>query len=247
MKILILFIITLLAPFKYLVTDCLATSSCVSSFDKKPHTVVCIHGFLGSDWNMGFFKKHLIRDGWEVVTWDYHSREATIEAHAQNFVKELNNIAKLHPGCPIYFVAHSMGSLILRTALNHPLCPVEAKTGRIVLLTPLNQSSCFAKELSTFYLGRLLLKDWSGKELSVNENFQYLGKFPESVKVLVIAGCFGWNPFLKEKNDGTLGVTETALTTPYEYVELVVGHAGVLVSKKALRLTKKFLKEERIN
>lgn len=222
----------------------LTTFNCYSmDFQKKPLTVVCIHGFLGSDWNMAFFKKHLIRDKWEVVTWDYPSREATIEEHASDFVKELNKIANLHPGHPICFIAHSMGSLILRTALNSPFCPIEAKIGRIVLLTPLNQSCSFARQLNEFSLGRWLLKDLSGKELALKTDFKYLGNFPSTTKVLVIAGRLGWNPFLKEKNDGTIAVGETALTTPHEYEELVVGHAGILLSKKALRLTRQFLRE----
>ena len=233
MKKLILAVLILLIQFNCHAND----------YYKKPETVVCIHGFLGSDWNMAFFKKHLIRDGWEVLTWDYPSRDATIEEHARDFVKELNRIAELQPNHPICFVAHSMGSLILRTALNSPLCPIEAKTGRIVLLTPLNQSSSFARQLSEFYLGKLLLKDCSGKELALNKDFKYLGKFPDTANVLVIAGRLGWNPFLKEKNDGTIAVGETTLSTPYEYEELMVGHAGILLSKKALRLTKKFLKE----
>lgn len=209
--------------------------------DQKTHTVVCIHGFLGSDWNMAFFKKHLTRSGWDVISWDYPSRDATITQHAQAFVKQLQGIAQEDPGHPICFVAHSMGSLVLRAALNHPLCPMEAKIGRIVLLTPLNQGSSLAKQMHEFYLGKLLLKEHSGKELAIYRDFQDIGDFPETAKVLVIAGRLGWNPFLKEKNDGTLAVTETILNTPHEHVELLVGHAGVLLSKQALRLTKNFL------
>ena len=211
------------------------------AIDQKHHTVVCVHGFLGSDWNMAFFKKHLTRSGWNVIVWDYPSRDATINEHARALLQELQDIVKASPGDPICFVAHSMGSLVLRAALNDPLCPIEAKIGRIVLLTPLNQGSSLAKQMHEFYLGKLLLKNYAGKELAIYRDFQSIGNFPETTKVLVIAGRLGWNPFLKEKNDGTLAVTETILSTPHEYIELLVGHASVLLSKQALRLTKNFL------
>lgn len=204
--------------------------------------VVCIHGFLGSAWNLSFYKKHLVKDGWDVRGWNYSSRSATIEEHAEEFVKELNFIAHLYPKKPISFVAHSMGSLVLRSALNSPFCPQEAKTGKIVLLAPPNQGAMLAKQMADYSLGQFLLKDRSGKELSTCKDFNHLGSFPDTAKVLVIAGTLSWNPMLDGANDGAVKVVETFLTTPHVHEEIPIGHASILISKKAVKLTRQFLK-----
>ena len=50
------------------------------------------------------------------------------------------------------------------------------------------------------------------------QDFSYLGDFPKSLDVLVIAGTFGCNPFIWEKNDGKAGVSETRLSTEHPIV-----------------------------
>lgn len=211
----------------------------------KHEHVVCIHGFLGAPWNMHFLAKNLSKKGWQVTNFGYASRDDTIDAHAKKLVKELQTLAKKNPEKPIHFVAHSMGCLVLRSALNHPECPKEAKTGRMVLLTPPNQGSVWARFLQRFSWFRSFAKDKAGKELSTAKNFDHLGDLPPSLeKVLVIAGDFGFNPFIPEKNDGTVGVSETCLNTPHEHMILSSGHKTILFSKETFAQIYHFLKKE---
>ncbi len=214
----------------------------IFSCEERP-TVVCIHGFFGSEWNMLYFRKHLLKDGWNVVNWGYPSRSATIKTHSEKLVLDLQQISQDHPGEPISFVAHSMGSLVLRAALNHHACPNEAQMGQIVLLAPPNQGSSYARMIAKLSLGRILLKEYAGLELSSKLDFDHLGEFPKTANVLVISGDSGWNPFLKGKNDGTLSLEETRLNSPHVSKEISTGHKTILISKKALFLAQEFLKE----
>ena len=75
--------------------------------------------------------------------------------------------------------------------------------------------------------------------------FEYLGNYPSSLEgVLVIAGSLGFNPLLEGKNDGTLAVGETFLSTPHEHIVVKQGHKTMLLSKKTYSLISRFLKPE---
>ena len=83
-------------------------------------TVICIHGFHGAPWNMYLLEKNFNRRGFDVTNWGYPSSDKTIESHGQDLVSTLQKIALNKPGAPMFFVTHSMGGLVLRSALNHP-------------------------------------------------------------------------------------------------------------------------------
>ena len=206
--------------------------------------VVCIHGFMGGKWHMHFLEKNLKHDGWNVINWGYRSTDDYIKNHGMTLNKQLVELAKARPGKPIHFVAHSMGSLVLLAALNHPEAPIEAKTGRIVLIAPPLKGSAWARWLSKFALIRGIAKNFSGKELMTTTNyFDTLGAYPNSIeKILVIAGCLGFNPILKGPNDGTIAVDETLPPFPHQHIVVNSGHKTIVYSKKVSKLTREFLK-----
>ncbi len=207
----------------------------------KDESVVCIHGFLESSWNMHFMAKNLKRSGWKVFNWNYESRNKKIEEHSQDLVRELQKIASKHPNKPIHFVAHSMGCLIVRSALNHAECPEEAKTGKAILLAPPNQGSSWGRILAKFPFAKKMAKNFSGKQLMEEESFQNLGEFPPSKKILIMAGNLGFNPFITGENDGVVAVHETFLNTPHQHVVIKREHATIVFSKKALTIADQFL------
>lgn len=209
----------------------------------KEESVVCIHGFMGASWNMHFLEKKLRKDGWDTINWHYPSRDRFIEEHAKELVSYLISLVDRKPKTPIHFVAHSMGSLVLLAALNDPLCPQEAKVGKVVLLAPPLKGSYWARWVGQFSLIRWIAKDFSGYELMTKPNFDDLGNYPSSLEgVLVIAGSLGFNPICGEKNDGTLALKETFLSTPHERAEIKRGHKTIIFSKKAHTLISQFLK-----
>lgn len=205
--------------------------------------LVCIHGFLGAPWNMHLFSKNFTKKGWEVTNWGYSSRDKTIQSHSKDLVIELCKLANKHPGKAIDFLAHSMGCLVLRAALNHPDCPQEAKIGKAVLLAPPNKGSSYAHFLNGFSFIRSFAKDKSGKELLTEDDFEHLGQMPSTIEnVLVIAGNYGYNPVIPGENDGTVAVAETCLSTPHQHIVLNTGHKSILFNKDTFINAYYFLK-----
>lgn len=205
-------------------------------------SVVCIHGFLGGKWTMHYLGKNIKREGFDVLNWKYPSTKRSIQSHSHHLVQELRSISENKPNKPIHFVTHSMGALVLLGALNHPNCPKEAKIGKLILISPPLKGSKWGRWLHRFSLIRWLAKDFSGKELMTQENFDYLGEYPHSIQnILVIAGTFGFNPFLKGKNDGTLLLEETFLSTSHERIVVNRGHKTIVFSKKVCGIILDFL------
>ncbi len=59
----------------------------------------------------------------------------------------------------------------------------------------------------------------------------------------MIAGNLGFNPFIKESNDGKVAVKETFLNTPHEHCVVGAGHSWISLSPKVIRVAKAFLFE----
>lgn len=213
---------------------------------KADDLVVCIHGFMGGKWCMRYIEKNLSEDGWNVVNWDYPSRDDIIQNHGEKLAFSLKELALKNPTKPIHFVAHSMGSLVLLAALNHKEAPMEAKIGKVVLIAPPLQGSLWARWLSQFEWVKKILKEYSGKELMSETNyFELFGNYPDSIeKILVIAGSFGFNPILEGENDGTIAVSETFLNTPHEHVTVKSGHKSIVFNSTVLQLIKAFFLAE---
>ncbi|HSX03538.1 MAG TPA: alpha/beta hydrolase [Rhabdochlamydiaceae bacterium] len=205
-------------------------------------SVICIHGLFAGPWTMQYIAKHFEKDGYQVKNWGYPSLDRKIEEHAENLVRELKKIALEKPGRPMQFIAHSLGCLVLRSAVNHPECPGEAKMGKVVLLAPPNQGSSWARLLEQSTIVKKVLKEEAGKQVLTENDFKHLGEFPPSLQVLVIAGNWGINPFIQGENDGTIAVNETYLDTPHDHIVISTGHKTILMSHKALILMREFLK-----
>lgn len=214
------------------------------AFNGMEHTVVCIHGFMTTHRSMQPIEKSLRCMGFRVWNWDYPSRARTIEEHACELVEYLKEIARCHPGEPILFVTHSTGALILRTALNAPTCPEEAKVGRAVLLAPPNQGSRLAHRFRNFEPAKLLLGSKSGWQLmnyGIADIESCFGYFPSTMQVLVIAGTKGIKVFFCEPNDGFIAIDETALDTPYYWTSFPVKHGDLISFPPVLCCIKGFL------
>jgi triacylglycerol esterase/lipase EstA (alpha/beta hydrolase family) len=208
----------------------------------KDEYLICLHGIMGTKFQMYFMAKNLRKEGFNVINWGYPSRSYSIEKHAVSLIEELKILSKKKPGQPINFVAHSMGGLVLRAAINHPGCPEEAKMGKVVLIATPNQGSSLARYLSRFSFVRKVLQNKSGRQLMTKKDFEYLGQFPHAKEdILVLAGRKNFNPIMKEKSDGTVTIEETYLSTPHNHKIVNKGHNSILYSKTAYRMTKNFL------
>ena len=119
--------------------------------------------------------------------------------------------------------------LILRSAMQEKECPQIAKEGKAVLIAPPNQGSRFARALRQTLISPVLGKK-AGYELMSKKNFSHLGEFPKSLDVLIIAGTFGFNPLIWEKNDGKVGVSETRLSTKHHHETGRTSHSVIFIN-----------------
>ena len=218
---------------------------CLPIYIKAQEPIYFIHGFMRSASSMKKMEKAFQKQNYETHLWNYPSSSQTIEEHSQLLVTELQKYAQHHKGEPIHFVTHSLGGIILRATLNHPDCPEEAKIGRAVLLAPPNQGSSFARFLNRFKLMRKILGKKSGQQLLTTDTFDYLGQFPEKLDVLIISGSFGWNPIIKERNDGKVGISETALITPHRQITVLCGHSWIMYSNNVINHSLDFVSKNK--
>lgn len=220
--------------------------SCIESVKKIDYhpTVVVIHGFMSSHRSMKRIGYFLRCAGAEVYLWDYPSRKRTIREHGCHLVDLLNQIAKEKPGCPIYFVTHSVGGLILRAAFNNPNCPSEAMIGRAVLIAPPNQGAVLAHRLGKYGPVRAFMGKKSGRELICYHacDVQNLGSFPPCLDVLVLAGCkSSWDFLFSAPNDGFVTIEETRLETPHRHLVFKLTHSQLIQHSHILARVSRFI------
>lgn len=220
--------------FSFLIIESIATEDKI---------LVCIHGFMRSKSNMSLLQSSFEKEGWNVYVWSYPSRLKTIEEHGEDLIKVMMFLAKKYPNQPQCFVTHSMGGLLLRSALNHPNCPFQAQVGKAVLIAPPNQGSAYARFLHQFKMFQKIVGPYAGRELMTTDQggFEYLGQFPSSLGVLVIAGTCGFNPVFNTKNDGKVSIEETRLSTSHEFKTVFAGHSWICHTPKTVEITKEFL------
>jgi len=212
----------------------------VQKTENKTETVVAIHGIFGAPWSLQYIVQNLKKENRTIVNWGYPSTEKRIEEHGADLIPQLQKIAAANPKMPIHFVGHSMGGLVLRAALNHPDCPLEAKIGRAVLLGTPNKSPAWARFLGQYELPKQI-GGIAGRQLMSETGYDSIGQFPHSLDVLVVAGSAGINPFISGDNDGTVAVEETFLNTPHRHVILKTGHKIMLLDKRVSALVTEFL------
>jgi hypothetical protein len=209
-----------------------------------PGTVVMIPGLLLDPHSMVIIGREL-KPCIDVDYFQYDSLKNTIYGHGKRLVYMLQYIVEQKPGEPIYFVTHSIGALILRSAVNQPECPLEAKQGKAVLLAPPNKGSCLARSLGKTDLIRLTLGQKSGGEIMnirSEDISRCFGEFPPTMRVLVLAGNKGVNTLFGDApNDKLLTVEETRLNTIHEHKTLHISHGDFLNNRCAISLVKNFL------
>ena len=191
---------------------------------------------------MAALRLSLKKEGYSVVNWSYPSKKKKIEEHGEALVQKLQTIAKKQPKQPINFITHSMGGLVVRSALNHPGCPKEATMGRAVLIAPPNKGSLFARSLYKHRIIRWVLGDKAGRQLMLTpfNGFDRLGSFPPEMPVMVIAGTMGYNSKLGRDNDGKVALEETLLKTPHQQTTIFAGHCWICYSPKVINQVKAF-------
>ncbi|MCA9239095.1 MAG: alpha/beta fold hydrolase, partial [Planctomycetales bacterium] len=123
----------------------------MASNSYKPELVVLIHGIGSTKWFMWPLARRIERAGYVTRLYTYFTLWGSNRRNGQVFAAELRSLAASGRYARIHVVAHSMGSIVTRCALEEEL-PVEF--GRVVMIGPPNRGSHMARRLEPIY-GRI--------------------------------------------------------------------------------------------
>ena len=183
--------------------------------------VVVIHGFAGKRLWM-FPLTRSLGHRFEVVNWSYFSFGGSIRDHGKRFFKFLlahERYSRIH------VVAHSMGCIVTRSALQ---CGTIENLARVVLLAPPNRGSQVAKMADPF-LGWICRPI---RELSASPD-----SFVNSLAKVVPCET----GVIAAKYDLLVPLSSTYLPNLKGHVAILGTHNSLLFSRKTNRMIQVFL------
>lgn len=184
----------------------------------KPDLVLLVHGFMANRWSMLPLALRLRRHGFRTKLWGYPSLFRSIATHADALRSFLH---REHTGAGrIHFVAHSMGSIVVRMAL----VPHLEFVGNVVLIAPPNRGSPMARLGSPFFPPLKELR--SGSHGTVDR----MGTSAD-YRIGIIAGSL----------DLLVPVENTRLASCRSHRTLFATHNSLLISSRAAALVSQFL------
>jgi len=201
----------------------------------RPTAAVLVHGLWMHGIAMEYQRRHLLRAGFDAVSYSYPSVRNSLAENADDLARFARD---LEASC-LHWVGHSLGGIVILCALAHaPLPP-----GRVVLAGTPYRGSRAAEILEQHVLGAQLLgrsvRDW----LAAPKPADFGGR-----EIGVIAGSAGVGlgrvvaPALPQPNDGAVAVEETDVPGARDKIVLPVTHTGMLASRTVARQTAAFLR-----
>ena len=189
-------------------------------------TLFLIHGWGVRECSMQALAYAMAEQGYDAYNYDYPSSKHSIQEHADIFLDNLREkLSTLPPNEKVFFLTHSMGGILLRTALAK-MTEAECRCiTAIVMLGPPNQGSYLA------YLGKLPFVEEFNASLAgmTPEPDSHTMTIPAPLylpPVCIIAG----------KHDGKVPLSKTHLPGNAETKHIVVPstHPGLRKPKKVL-------------
>lgn len=185
--------------------------------------VILIHGLGCKSFVMWPMAARLRKRGFRVLSWNYRSLFSSIDVHAARLRDFL--ATELAAERRIHIVAHSMGTIVTRAALNLGVPP---NIGRVVLLAPPNRGSPVARIASTV-VGRFIPPT---RELSsISTSYVNQLPFDNRIEIGVIAA----------KYDVLVPAHSTHLPTQAQHVIMNATHNSLLLSRKACNHAENFI------
>lgn len=205
--------------------------------------VVLLHG-LGRAHSVWEPMAEALRgEGYQVAPVAYPSTRRTIAEHSAQLADLLNG---LEGPAEVFFVTHSLGALVVRSALaGDPAWAAERVPRRVVMIAPPSQGSSLAQALGDF-LPFAMIGGPAGQELARGA----LRDLPApSCPFGIIAASRGsdggYNPWLPGDDDGIVSVEETRLAGADDHLVLKALHTFVMKDPRTIAATLSFLKTGR--
>ena len=187
---------------------------------------------------MRYIGRRLKRTGYNVHYFSYKS----IFSSSDDVLGHLQYLVEKCSDGPLYFVAHSLGGLLLLKYLQR--YPETEVMAAVLLASPINGSQA-AKSLARSYVGRFMLG--KNRPLLISGT-EYSGK----VKVGLITGRVGVGLGrlickLDKPCDGAVSVNETRADWLCDHLVLKQNHAGILFSPMAATNILRFFSKYRFD
>jgi len=205
-------------------------------------TVFLMHGILNARVSMKRIERALERRGFEVVNLGYPSRSKTIEEHA----RWLDERVRQRGRGELYFVGHSLGSIILRCYLDR-FRPPSAR--RFVMISPPNHGSGLADKVAEAGVYKLIYGDKAGRQLRASATDFWRTLPAPPIEFGIITGGRGdgrgFSALVPGDDDGTVSVEEARLEGAADFAVLPYQHTTILLRKAAIERTVRFLETGR--
>jgi pimeloyl-ACP methyl ester carboxylesterase len=187
--------------------------------------VSLVHGFLANKYMLTLLGSRLRARGYLTSAWGYWNMQCSLLVHAERFARELELLDREPRIGAVHIVAHSMGCIISRAALDRYR---PAKLGRFVMLAPPNRGS-FVATAAAGTFGRLL---HPVRELSTaSDSLVNSLPTPQDIDIGVIAA----------KHDALVAEESTHPDAPHAHVTMATWHSGLLFSRETADMVAGFL------
>lgn len=200
----------------------------------KKQGVILLHGIARTRFSMLFLAWELKKQGFYVVNRTYPSRKLPIEK-LSTFIDQAIDDCKQNNAIPIHFVAHSLGSILVRHYFQHH---ETNNIGRVVMLGPPNHGS---EIVSLLRSASWFKKIWgsAGQQLGVEFDSLPNTLKPINLEIGVIAGNNNGYPILSsliaKPNDGLVSLESAKLNEMKDFCILPISHGAMLFHRAVSR------------
>lgn len=204
--------------------------------------VVLLHGVMLSGWAMQPLARAVEDAGYRAVNVSYPSRTLPLEEIARDFLPAQLEAHGVAAAPCVHFVAHSMGSLVVRAYLRDHR---PANLGRVVMLGPPNHGSVAADAA----------QGWAPLRWIVGVNLPRLGTGEAGVaprlgradfELGIVAGTARVNPLfetvLKGEHDGVVTLESARLDGMGDFLVVPHSHTVMLWRKEVIAQVVEFLR-----
>ena len=192
---------------------------------RSDEMVILIHGMLAGARSMRSIGRALTSAGFDVIYWSYPTLNRSLLTHGQNLAHMIRDMVATGNLRRLHFATHSMGSIVLRIALQS----VEIPEGsRAVMLAPPNSGS----RLTRLPIGPLAT--WFPPLAELSESPDSLVNQlpdPDGIDVGVIAAAC----------DTVVDVDSTHLSTQRDHLVLSTTHQRLPNQPEVVRQVRRFL------
>ena len=215
----------------------------MSGGDRKP--LILLHGLGRTRLSLWPVAYAAMRRGYDVRNLGYPSRRAPIERLAEDVGHRIVAIAT--EGASVDVVTHSMGGIVLRSAVALGIVPADALR-RVVMLAPPNQGSALADRLRDLRIYRFATGP-AGQQIGTDDESVPRRLPPPPFELGIIAGRRSNNPLfahvLAEESDGKVTVASAHLDGMRELVVVDRAHTFIMWAPDVLSHIFSFLEHGR--